>query len=250
MTSPEPRWEELDPFRSVADPDTYVARAATERALQELTSALQQDAGGALVLLGPAGIGKSMVLKLLVNRLADAYTFACVPTAGASAEELAEMALDVLKDVRGDDPVGALAASSERLAAAGRPLVLAIDLADAPADDGLTQLAPRLAAEAPRLHLLLVATERVGLEPLLEGLGPRLQRVRLVAPMSQDETAAYIESRLERGSTELGCRKGREAPRRLRRKSGSLARSAESHAARALVGGPSGTRARAARRAR
>ena len=91
-----------DPFAMTANPAAYVPRGATERALAALGGAL--DAGAPVVLLsGPAGLGKTVLLRLLEPRLRGRRTFVYLPYAALPAADACALALAVLgRSAQGD----------------------------------------------------------------------------------------------------------------------------------------------------
>ena len=56
-------------FVNSDDPRRYLARPATERALAQLETRVRKDGAAATLLVGPPGIGKSMLLRVLVQGL-------------------------------------------------------------------------------------------------------------------------------------------------------------------------------------
>jgi type II secretory pathway predicted ATPase ExeA len=183
----------VDPFCNTADPARYVPRAATEAALAELRAALAAPAA-AVAFTGPAGIGKSLLVRVLESELASGYTFVCLQATPPQAEQVCESALLALGDVPTSDPAGALVLRAALLARRARPLVLVLDSAEVLPPRAWAEL-----AELPRaaLRLVLVASERDGLDEALAAFGPGLARVRLAAPLSRAETEDYMRARLE-----------------------------------------------------
>jgi type II secretory pathway predicted ATPase ExeA len=184
----------LDPFCSAADPARYVPRAATEQALAELLAALAEPDGSAVALTGPAGIGKSLLLRVLALRATSSYTFVCLQATPPGAEQVCESALYALGEATAPDPAVALNAHAEQLARRDRPLVLLLDSVEALPPAVLADLVGLASAW---LRVVLVAGENDEGDCALDALGPELRRVRLTLPMSRAETEEYLSARLE-----------------------------------------------------
>jgi len=175
-------------------------RAATERALAELELAML---GGELpvVLTGPPGIGKTLLLRVAERRLAGRLHCVYLAYAALPATELCVLILGLLGESvpRIADAEAALLATAQRFAQAGTPLVLLIDDANAVPAEAAERV--RSLAENSRGALAVVAAgvEEASLEPWVSRFGTRVVRVRIDAPMSAGETTLYIRARLERG---------------------------------------------------
>jgi len=191
MDAPEPL--AIDPFCSAANPAHYVARPATEEALAALRAALEAGPG-AIALVGPGGIGKSMLVRVLETRLAGEYTFVCLQATPPSRDQVCEAALHALGDAPGPDVCGALALRAALLARRGRPLVLVLDAVETLLPDALPALSELPLTE---LRAVMVASHREGLEPALSAFGPELRRISLDAPLSRAENEEYLRARLE-----------------------------------------------------
>jgi len=114
-----------DPFESTANPARYVPRPATERVLRTIEQALE-DQAGPVALTGPTGLGKTMLLHVLAERLAGRFRIVRVPYPALSGPELCRWVLEGLDEpasVAGDDPEGALLDLAFRGAAGGREIL-------------------------------------------------------------------------------------------------------------------------------
>ena len=118
----------MDPFGDTCDPRLYVPRAATEAALEALRASLAAGRG-VTVLSGPAGLGKTMLLRVLATQLVDAR---CVylPYPALGIDELARVALDALGEPT-DPSVGAQSLAAALRHGLGKPVVLIVDDASA-----------------------------------------------------------------------------------------------------------------------
>ncbi len=190
---------DADPFGTTTDADAYVPRPACERALGELIRELH--AGRKLLALtGPTGIGKTQLLRVLAVRLEGEADVLILPYAGLGFDDLCRWSLGLLGEplARGSEiePSEALLAAAQRRAAEGRILVLALDDASGlpPAS---ARLLTRLVSEADgALRLVVVPVDDPRAGRVLAALGRGVCEVRLNAPMTEDETAAYIAGRL------------------------------------------------------
>ncbi|HTF33740.1 MAG TPA: AAA family ATPase [Myxococcota bacterium] len=189
-----------DPFGATADPETYMPRAATERALAELERALL--AGDfPVVLTGPAGIGKTLLLRVAGRRLEGRVHCVYIAYAALSAAELCTWILGLLGESApaNSDAQAALLAAAHRFAQGGTPLALLIDDASAVPPDTAERMRTLAAGSRGALQIVAADMEDASSEPWVTRFGTRVERVRLEAPMSAAETALYIRARLERG---------------------------------------------------
>jgi type II secretory pathway predicted ATPase ExeA len=197
-------------FAPVPERAAYVPRPTTEAALRALASALE---GGTrrVAVRGPAGMGKSLLLRLLEGRLPASFD---VLHAAPGVLPLADLLAYALgsRAARG----GALPAGpGERI------LVLPIDDAEEltiPVARGLGGLV-RKAEGALRLVL---AVRGEPSEALVAALGGSLAEVALDQPMSEPEVALYLAVRLHRAgaSEDVRRRLGAEHAARLHALSG------------------------------
>jgi type II secretory pathway predicted ATPase ExeA len=191
LPTPEP-----DGFEMSADPAAYVPRTSTERALAELTRGAVETRDP-VALVAPAGLGKTMLLRVLASRLADRLHPLYLPFPALPQSELCALALGLLNVRAGAHPESDLLALSMDLRAAGSGLLLLVDDADALPRDTARGLAGLAAVSHGGLRLLF-ATIEGGEERLRKAVGPELALVRLSEPMTASETGAYIQRRLDR----------------------------------------------------
>jgi type II secretory pathway predicted ATPase ExeA len=182
-----------DVFPATADPASYVPRLALEAALAELGEVIGKTPACA-ALSGEAGLGKTLLLKVLRERLRGAFECLYVPFPRVSADELWRWAAVALGLGSGDDDRGAVLGRARRLHDEGSGLVLLVDDAGA--------LPPSTRAD------LLAALDTTGFSVVLAfssddhaqlgSLPPFVRRVELGPPLTLSETRAYVHARLRR----------------------------------------------------
>ncbi len=216
-----------DAFGMTADPAAYMPRAATERALGELERAL--FAGDLpVVLSGPTGIGKTLLLRVAERRLGGRLQCVYIAYAALPASELCAWVLGLLGEpapANGDNEAGLLAAARRR-AAAGTPLVLLIDDASAVPSAAAERMRALAADSGGSLRLVAAGIGNGSVGDWVKRFGPRVERVSIDAPMTAAETALYVRARLERGgvSPEARSRFDSVVLDRIHRRSGGVPR--------------------------
>jgi type II secretory pathway predicted ATPase ExeA len=185
-----------DPFSLTANPNLYVRRSATERALEELEARIERGAR-TVVLIGPAGIGKTLLLRVLAERLRPRYRVACLPYPALPPAALCRWALQLLGDARAEDPERELTERAQQESAAGRPVVLLLDDVDSMPPSTLQRLEELTTHSAGALRLVMAALERDGSTDPFGALASAPEPVRLDEPMGAEETARYVRARLE-----------------------------------------------------
>ncbi|HBZ68823.1 MAG TPA: hypothetical protein DEP35_03365 [Deltaproteobacteria bacterium] len=226
-----------DPFGVTADPETYMPRAATERALAELEQALL--AGEIPVLFtGPAGIGKTLLLRVAERRLAGRVRCVYVAYGALSPAELCSWILGLLGESAppNGDAEAALLAAAHGFAQAGTPLALLIDDASAVPPETAERMRSLAASSRGALQIVAADMEDASTEPWGTRFGARVERVTLETPMSAAETALYIRARLERGgvSPDHGGRLDTKVIDRIFRRSSGIPRAVQALASEFL----------------
>jgi type II secretory pathway predicted ATPase ExeA len=207
-------------FALVPDRAAYVPRPATEEALAATVAALRTGALAAL-LHGPPGMGKSLVLRVLADRLGGDYDVLHVVTGALPLPDLLGLALGSRGAEAGRDRLRRVVAGALRAAGRGATLVLPIDDAEsltAAAARGLASLARNFEGA---LRLVLTV-DGAPSEALLSAFGKGLATIRLETPMSAPEVAEYLAARLARARVagELRARFDGEQALRLHALSG------------------------------
>lgn len=188
-----------DPFASTADPDAYVPRPAAESLLAHLTEQLD-DGHRILVLTGPPGIGKTMLMNVLARRIEDRFRTLYLPYASMEFSELCHWMLGLLGESPDAHPdaVHAFLANARRVGAAGRPTLLLVDDASTMPAATARALAALVHESAGAIRVLLVPAEDLRTAPLLAAFEPEAPELRLAAPFGRAESAHFVQSRLER----------------------------------------------------
>jgi type II secretory pathway predicted ATPase ExeA len=187
------------PFVETVSPAAYVALASREAALRRLRYGLEHGSGTAL-LFGPPGSGKTLLTARLAADLGSPaihLTFPALPP-----WELLVLLAEELGAPASASIATTLRRVRERLsaaAAAGQRPLLIVDEAQLIADpatfEALRLLLNFATAGPPDLALLLVGTAELALQ-LPPTLADRLTARCLLGPLSETETAAYVEGRL------------------------------------------------------
>ncbi|HVP29980.1 MAG TPA: AAA family ATPase [Myxococcota bacterium] len=195
-----------DPFGPTADAASYVARPETERVLEDLAGWALQDRPAAL-LVGPPGIGKTLILRVLERRLEAVCRCVALPYAALPAQELCAWALGLLGEPApsAGDAEATLVSTAERLARTGRPLLVLVDDASAMPADTARRLRALAEGSGGALRVLAAGLELGvpgeqdpnGPDAWMSAFGRDVPRFRLGAPMTEDETAHYVRARLE-----------------------------------------------------
>jgi type II secretory pathway predicted ATPase ExeA len=200
MTDPAPSAARLmGAFPAAPDPAAYVPRLAAEAALAELGEVIGKTPACA-ALSGEAGLGKTLLLKVLRERLLGAFECLYVPFPRLSPDELWRWAAVALGLGSGDDDRGAVLGRARRLRSEGSGLVLLVD--DAGALPPSTRADLLAALDTPGLSLVLAFSSEDHAQ--LHSLPAFVRRVELGPPMTLSETRAYVHARMRRIDPEGG----------------------------------------------
>lgn len=185
-----------DPFSNTADPAAYVPRTATESVLVRLELALR---GGApmVVLAGQPGSGKTLLLRVLAERLDGDFNPIYVPYPKLSPEEFCQWALAVLNEVPYPGPLRALRARIARDAVSGFPPILwMVDDAGCMPLETLRLLMAIQAEADGALRVVWVGSSGFPVAEL-QRASVEVPEVELEGDMLPAETARYVRARLD-----------------------------------------------------
>ncbi len=199
-----------DPFGSISDPNHYVPRRDTEQAL----AALERGVRGGMtpvVLAGPAGMGKTMLLRVLTARLLDDFLAVYVPHAAFDEEEIFPWILGLMEQPLGDSAERSMVRLARRFERAGSALVLLVDDAECMPPASLGRLTGLVSEAAPALRLVLAAHDEAR---LAERLALPVETVQLGAAMSREEVDRYIDAHLLRSDLAIDLRECLDATER------------------------------------
>ncbi len=183
----------------VASDDTrrYLPRPATEAALTALERRILVDRAETTLLVGPPGIGKTMLLRMLVQRLRQTLRTVTLGAGDIDAPTLCAFVLAQLREQASNDPEQAVLMLAANWSAKRSALVIAIDAAE--------QLpiatAGRLGALAMTAggSLRIVAAAQEPATALAHALGCQSEPVALRTPMSLRETQEHLQAALAAG---------------------------------------------------
>jgi type II secretory pathway predicted ATPase ExeA len=184
-------------FAATADPRRYLPRSATEVTLVRLERRIRVERAGATLLVGPSGIGKSIVLRVFGQRLRSEYRVASALGGNLDAPTLAALLLDQLRVDAGDDPERALLFTAAEWEARGSALIVLIDDAHELPFDTASRLGGLVEA-CPGLRIVAAATENHESRRLARVLGAD-PPVGLRTPMDLEETQAFLRASLAAG---------------------------------------------------
>ena len=187
-----------EPFGFTANPATYIPREATELALAALLDAARGPERVA-AFTGPPGLGKSLLLHLLADRLEDEFHPVFLPYGAFTPEDLCAYALDRLGSPRTDDPVGVFKAYARHLKKQSSALLLLFDDAGAMPSSTLRWLSDLVRKSDGSMRCVFAVTDDVNSGAVIAALGSEVAVVRLANPMTRKETANYVEAHLAVG---------------------------------------------------
>jgi len=191
----------MEPFADTCDPRLYVPRSASEAALAALRGSVEAGRG-VTVLSGPAGLGKTMLLRVLATQLGGAR---CVylPYPALDIEGLARIALDAMGE-HADSSRAARTLVAALLRVSGAPLVLLLDDASALPQPTARALREIVDAAAGSLQVVAAAVDDARAPGVIAALGADVLEVRLRLPLSTEEVRAYVRTRVERAGSSAG----------------------------------------------
>ncbi len=198
----------MDPFAATSDPDAYVPRPACERVLRALEAGVSAGQR-VLVLSGPPGLGKTLLLRVLEKRLAVRARCLFLSYAAFEWEELCRFAVGLAGEgtPAGGEGEARLATLARAEAAQGRTLLLLIDDASALPLEVARRLSALAETLGGALRVVAASVDDSRSGGVVAALGDGIVHVRLRAPMSAAETRIYVAVRLSRARAEPRVRR-------------------------------------------
>jgi len=189
------RAEGIESFPITADPQNYVRTEATEEALEALQRRVREGRAP-VALVGPPGVGKTLLLRVLDGRLGASFRVVYVPFGALPPDELCTWILAQLGESAGRDPKRDLVAASLRLEGAGSALVVILDDAGSMPAETARWLSALVARAERAIRLVVALAESSVSDQVLSSFQPAPSRVQLRALASADETARYLRAHL------------------------------------------------------
>ncbi len=237
----EPLASDLDPFEVTSDPTAYVPRSVTQELLASIEGALRRGAPS-IVVTGPPGLGKTLLLRVLERRLRTGYRPIAIAYPALLPDELCRWILTLLGEPVTDHPSAALLDLARRLGSSQRDLVLLVDDANSIPAATVLHLAELADAANRGVRLVLFAVDDGRVTALQRALGSDVPTLHLCESMCETETFEYIYARLARARapTELVERFDPGTVARLHAESGGNPRELHRLASEVARGGENG----------
>jgi energy-coupling factor transporter ATP-binding protein EcfA2 len=183
----------------VASDDTrrYLPRPATEQALATLERRITVDRADTTLLVGPPGIGKSMLLRVLIQRLRRTLRTVTLGIGDIDAPTLCAFVLAQLRLEASNDPEQAVLLLAAEWSAKRSALVIAIDAAERLPLATAGRLGALAMTAGGGLRIVAAAPEPA--TELARALGCPAEAVALRTPMTLRETQAHLQAALAAG---------------------------------------------------
>jgi type II secretory pathway predicted ATPase ExeA len=184
-----------------ADPAFYVPRPASERVLLALEAGVCSRSRSA-ALIAPAGMGKSLLLRVLAERLQPNMRALYLPYASMSLTELCAWGIGLME---GRAPDGGRATPDELVESAGWPareLVLLVDDANSMPLTTARDLGEALSLPRAGARVVLAASDDARMSRVIAALDLDVETCRYSQPFTAEETTAYVDAQLRAAAAE------------------------------------------------
>jgi energy-coupling factor transporter ATP-binding protein EcfA2 len=193
MTAPI-RSPRLNLFVASGDTRRYLPRPATEESLALLEQRVVVERAEATLLVGPPGIGKSMLLRVLAQRLRRTLRSVTLGAGDIDAPTFCSFVLDQLHRDASDDPEQAILLLAADFSARRSALVIAIDAAERLPLATAGRLGALAMTAGGGLRIVAAAPEPA--TELARALGCDADPIALRTPMTLRETQAHLQAAL------------------------------------------------------
>jgi type II secretory pathway predicted ATPase ExeA len=182
-----------NPFSRTTRPTAYVPRPESEQVLEGLQARVVAGDAALSRIAGPAGMGKSLLLRVLADRTAEQLSSVLVPNPCAGPEDLARQVLDAMHDPSQSAPQLRLVEVAKQLSDSGGLLLLV---------DNAERLAPEALAALEDWHQRSEGCLRsvcATLVPIAErSTANAADEFALLQPLELAESTALVEAAMER----------------------------------------------------
>jgi len=188
----------FDPFAESCDARSYIPRRSAEQALRSLGSQVTERAP-VVLLRGPAGIGKSILLRVLVERMGEERQALYASFPAPPGSKPCSWILEMLgRPASGSADQGLMEAARAAAAEGKQGLLLVLDHATQAPLDAVLELTRVAEAVAPHLSVIFAVTDDDRAERLVHVVSARTRApcVRLDEPMDETETRSYVHVKL------------------------------------------------------
>lgn len=198
------------PFHLTPDTSLFLGLAPHYEALQTVNAALMMGEG-VIKVVGEVGTGKTMVCRMLLSHLADAFICLYLPNPALTGLELRQNIARELRLGQPDEAVilGDIQAKLIELHQQGMKVVAIVDEAQALPDDALEMLRLMGNLETDQdklLQLVLLGQPELDVRLSQHHLRQFRQRITFSAtlrPLTLAETIAYIDNRLTKSGVNV-----------------------------------------------